>query len=108
MSSMLSTTRGDRALLEVNRQFYDALWADARLIEPERFNTLAAGSLFGPVTPARGRAGAEAAPPDRRHTPPRHRRTSPRAAARARSERGQIPIVTACPAIHSNRVNPPP
>jgi len=26
-------------LLEANRQFYDALWRDARLIEPERFNT---------------------------------------------------------------------
>ena len=26
-------------LLEVNRHFYDALWSDARLIEPERFNT---------------------------------------------------------------------
>ena len=26
-------------LLEVNRDFYDALWADARLIDPERFNT---------------------------------------------------------------------
>lgn len=36
---MLSKTRGNRDLLEVNRQFYDALWGDARLIEPERFNT---------------------------------------------------------------------
>ena len=26
-------------LLEVNRRFYDALWTEARLIEPERFNT---------------------------------------------------------------------
>jgi SAM-dependent methyltransferase len=26
-------------LLEANRQFYDALWRDARLVEPERFNT---------------------------------------------------------------------
>lgn len=26
-------------LLEANRQFYDALWKDARLVEPERFNT---------------------------------------------------------------------
>ena len=39
MSSMLSKTRSARALLELNRRFYDALWADARLIEPERFNT---------------------------------------------------------------------
>lgn len=27
------------SLLEVNRRFYDALWRDARLIGPERFNT---------------------------------------------------------------------
>lgn len=26
-------------LQEVNRRFYDALWRDARLVEPERFNT---------------------------------------------------------------------
>src|SRR5260370_17988600 len=26
-------------LRDVNRHFYDALWSDARLIEPERFNT---------------------------------------------------------------------
>ena len=26
-------------LLETNRSFYDALWADARLVTPERFNT---------------------------------------------------------------------
>src|SRR5713226_7634679 len=26
-------------LRDVNRHFYDALWTDARLIEPERFNT---------------------------------------------------------------------
>jgi SAM-dependent methyltransferase len=29
----------ERELREVNRQFYDALWRDARLVEPERFNT---------------------------------------------------------------------
>jgi len=28
-------------LLEANRRFYDALWRDARLVEPERFNTWA-------------------------------------------------------------------
>src|SRR5262245_61424417 len=27
------------ALLEVNRQFYDHLWTDVRLVEPQRFNT---------------------------------------------------------------------
>jgi len=29
----------NRELLEVNRRFYDPLWSDARLVEPERFNT---------------------------------------------------------------------
>jgi len=32
-------TRPARDLREVNRRFYDALWTDARLVEPERFNT---------------------------------------------------------------------
>jgi SAM-dependent methyltransferase len=38
---MMSPTPGrtDSDLLDVNRDFYNALWADARLIEPERFNT---------------------------------------------------------------------
>ena len=27
------------ALFEQNRRFYDALWSDARLVEPQRFNT---------------------------------------------------------------------
>ena len=31
--------RADSELRDVNRRFYDALWTDARLIEPERFNT---------------------------------------------------------------------
>jgi len=29
----------DRRLLEVNRHFYDRLWSEVRLVEPERFNT---------------------------------------------------------------------
>jgi SAM-dependent methyltransferase len=29
----------DHALLEINRRFYDPLWTDAHLVEPERFNT---------------------------------------------------------------------
>jgi SAM-dependent methyltransferase len=29
----------DNALTRVNRRFYESLWADARLVEPERFNT---------------------------------------------------------------------
>ena len=32
-------TRTAAELLEANRRFYDALWRDARLVEPERFNT---------------------------------------------------------------------
>ena len=35
----LAPARADSELLEVNRRFYDALWTDASLIEPERFNT---------------------------------------------------------------------
>ena len=35
----LSPTRTDSELLDANRHFYDALWSDARLVEPERFNT---------------------------------------------------------------------
>ena len=29
----------DETLRESNRQFYDSMWTDARLVEPERFNT---------------------------------------------------------------------
>src|SRR3981081_4323922 len=35
----LTHARTDSQLLDANRHFYDALWSDARLIEPERFNT---------------------------------------------------------------------
>jgi hypothetical protein len=35
-------TRGD--LAEVNRQFYDPLWARSRLVSPERFNTWPLGA----------------------------------------------------------------
>jgi SAM-dependent methyltransferase len=31
--------RGDAELLRTNRKFYEALWTDARLIRPQRFNT---------------------------------------------------------------------
>lgn len=31
--------RSDAELLRVNRGFYEALWAQARLVEPQRFNT---------------------------------------------------------------------
>ena len=38
---MTSTARArtDSELLEANRCFYDEMWTDARLVEPERFNT---------------------------------------------------------------------
>jgi SAM-dependent methyltransferase len=39
MNSMKSHARGGAALLEVNRRFYDPLWTDGRLVEPQRFNT---------------------------------------------------------------------
>jgi len=34
-----SNNRTDPELLEANRRFYDPLWNDAHLVEPERFNT---------------------------------------------------------------------
>jgi SAM-dependent methyltransferase len=39
MSQSTPQARTDAELLEVNRRFYDALWTDTRLVEPERFNT---------------------------------------------------------------------
>lgn len=39
MTATTPTVRSDGELLAINRRFYNALWADARLIEPERFNT---------------------------------------------------------------------
>ncbi len=39
MSPTLPPARTSRELREANRRFYDALWADVRLVEPERFNT---------------------------------------------------------------------
>lgn len=34
-----SQARTERELLDINRSFYDMLWSDARLVEPQRFNT---------------------------------------------------------------------
>ncbi|HEY2417744.1 MAG TPA: class I SAM-dependent methyltransferase [Steroidobacteraceae bacterium] len=39
MPTGLSQTDSARALLDVNRRFYERLWSGARLVEPERFNT---------------------------------------------------------------------
>jgi SAM-dependent methyltransferase len=36
---MKPRTLGEPALIEENREFYDALWTDARLVAPESFNT---------------------------------------------------------------------
>jgi SAM-dependent methyltransferase len=46
------TAGTDDGLLEVNRRFYDPLWTDARLVEPDRFNTWPlVGSLVSPSRP---------------------------------------------------------
>jgi len=39
MNPTVPPARTSRELREANRRFYDALWADVRLVEPERFNT---------------------------------------------------------------------
>lgn len=39
MPSTLRDTRSDAELIRNNRGFYESLWADARLVGPERFNT---------------------------------------------------------------------
>lgn len=39
MNISRSYNRTDADLLEANRRFYDPLWRDAHLVEPERFNT---------------------------------------------------------------------
>ncbi|HEU4669976.1 MAG TPA: methyltransferase domain-containing protein [Dyella sp.] len=45
----MESTASARALLDSNRRFYEALWSDARLIGPERFNTW---PLFGTLAAA--------------------------------------------------------
>src|ERR1700682_6235126 len=39
MTQSIPLARTDAELLDANRRFYDAMWTDARLVEPERFNT---------------------------------------------------------------------
>ncbi len=52
MKSTQSHARGGPALLEVNRRFYDPLWTDVRLVEPQRFNTWPlVCSLVAPMQP---------------------------------------------------------
>jgi len=45
--------RNDQELLDANRGFYDPLWADARLLDPKRFNTWPLVSSLLPVSPRR-------------------------------------------------------
>jgi SAM-dependent methyltransferase len=47
------STRTAAELLEVNRSFYDALWRDARLVTPERFNTWPLVSTLAASAPRR-------------------------------------------------------
>ena len=39
MDTISTSRRTDAELRDANRRFYDALWRDARLVEPRRFNT---------------------------------------------------------------------
>ena len=52
MEPTATAPRSDADLLQTNRRFYEALWSDARLVAPERFNTW---PLFGPLADAAGR-----------------------------------------------------
>jgi SAM-dependent methyltransferase len=49
----MASSRSAAELLEVNRQFYDALWRDARLVTPERFNTWPLVSSLAATAPRR-------------------------------------------------------
>lgn len=47
--SLPNAERSDQELLQANRQFYDSLWTEARLVEPHRFNTWSlVSSLLAP------------------------------------------------------------
>ncbi len=87
----------ERELLERNRRFYDRLWSDARLIEPQRFNTwpLVAGLL-----PSSGRR-LEVAPGLRPRLPlegTQFADLSPPAVARLRARGAQV-VVSAIAAL---------
>ncbi|MCB1036470.1 MAG: class I SAM-dependent methyltransferase [Acidobacteria bacterium] len=48
----LEPSRSDAELLEANRSFYNPLWSEARLVEPQRFNTWPlVSSLVEPAAP---------------------------------------------------------
>jgi len=46
-------SRSSAELVEANRRFYDALWTDARLIPPERFNTWPLARSLAAAAPRR-------------------------------------------------------
>ncbi len=48
-----SSVKAGAELLSFNRRFYDPLWADARLVEPERFNTWPLVQALLPHAPRR-------------------------------------------------------
>lgn len=54
---MASGDRKDAALLETNQRFYDSLWADSKLVEPEHFNTWPALQKWLPAHPRRLEVG---------------------------------------------------
>ena len=39
MHTTSARSRTDAQLRKTNRDFYDSMWRDARLVEPRRFNT---------------------------------------------------------------------
>jgi SAM-dependent methyltransferase len=49
----LSSSEAHSALVETNRKFYNGLWSDAQLVEPERFNTWPLVSSLLPEHPRR-------------------------------------------------------
>jgi SAM-dependent methyltransferase len=51
--SLSSSEARSSALLDTNRTFYNGLWSDARLMEPERFNTWPLVSSLLPQHPRR-------------------------------------------------------
>ena len=53
LSSTLPQMLAGPALVEANRRFYDALWTDARLVTPERFNTWPLARSLAARTPRR-------------------------------------------------------
>ncbi len=53
METQSASERADAKLLETNRSFYDPLWRDARLVEPQRFNTWPLVSMLVAQTHAR-------------------------------------------------------